>query len=243
MHVFGAVLGAVLLAGFMRGTEYNPAPRVRGEPVARPSSDLRAAPSYTSMMTEPQARNTHWRHSLGGLVPQAAVDEAVTQGRNEAVAARAARRAFDGAPPTIPHPIDQRGVLGCLDCHAEGVVVAGRSAPAMSHAAYTNCTQCHVVADGPREPAAPPPQTVATENAFRPVPPPAFGERAWAGAPPTIPHSTQMRGTCLSCHGVSGAQGLKSSHPWRVSCTQCHAPGAALDLRPSMDVPLVGRTQ
>ncbi|MBK6532709.1 MAG: hypothetical protein IPF99_24875 [Deltaproteobacteria bacterium] len=40
-----------------------------------------------------------------------------------------------------------------------------------------------------------------------------------------------MRGRCESCHGVL-SQGIRSTHPWRESCTQCHAPSAALDQRP-----------
>ncbi|HRC56557.1 MAG TPA: hypothetical protein PKU97_11575, partial [Kofleriaceae bacterium] len=70
------------------------------------------------------------------------------------------------------------------------------------------------------------------DSAFVGLPAPGRGERAWPGAPPTIPHTTWMRERCDSCHGVWGASGLRSTHPWRQSCTQCHAPAAALDQRP-----------
>jgi nitrate reductase (cytochrome), electron transfer subunit len=53
--------------------------------------------------------------------------------------------------------------------------------------------------------------------------------RAFDGAPPTIPHSTLMRTDCLSCHGPQGLYGLRTPHPERQSCLQCHAPGAHLD--------------
>ncbi len=58
---------------------------------------------------------------------------------------RAQRRAFEGAPPTVPHPVDQAGFPACLTCHREGMDVAGRMAPATSHPERGNCLQCHVV--------------------------------------------------------------------------------------------------
>jgi hypothetical protein len=41
-----------------------------------------------------------------------------------------------------------------------------------------------------------------------------------------------MREACASCHGPSGKRGLRSTHPVRASCQQCHARSAALDQRP-----------
>ncbi|MFN7141654.1 MAG: hypothetical protein ACK4UN_20210, partial [Limisphaerales bacterium] len=60
---------------------------------------------------------------------------------------------------------------------------------------------------------------------------PGKGKRAYPGAPPTIPHPTAMRSDCMRCHGPNGVAGLKTSHPYRQSCTQCHAPSAELDQR------------
>jgi cytochrome c-type protein NapB len=60
----------------------------------------------------------------------------------------------------------------------------------------------------------------------------ASGVRAYTGAPPEIPHSTWMRETCLACHGGTGAEGLRTRHPQRQSCTQCHAPSAGLNQGP-----------
>ena len=37
---------------------------------------------------------------------------------------------------------------------------------------------------------------------------------------------------CLGCHGVNGKSGMQTSHPERVSCTQCHAPSAELNQVP-----------
>jgi cytochrome c-type protein NapB len=154
--------------------------------------------------------------------------------RQAARAERARRRAYDGAPPTIPHAIDQQAAPDCLACHEAGAKIGGRVAPRMSHARHDSCVQCHVVAGDPRPVASTPP---APENAFVGLASPASGTRAWPGAPPTIPHSTLMRGECTSCHGLFGRSGMRSTHPWRQSCTQCHAPSAALDQRPRAGAP------
>lgn len=45
----------------------------------------------------------------------------------------------------------------------------------------------------------------------------------------TIPHGTQLRSDCLSCHGPPGLVGLRTPHPDRQACVQCHAPNAELD--------------
>jgi cytochrome c-type protein NapB len=66
-------------------------------------------------------------------------------------------------------------------------------------------------------------------NSFVGLNPPLKGTRAWPLAPPTIPHSTLMRSDCLSCHGPQGLYGLRTPHPERQSCVQCHVPGAELD--------------
>src|SRR5690606_28103466 len=116
-------------------------------------------------------------------------------------ASRAERRAYDGAPPIVPHAIDERGAPACLACHEGGMRIDNRTAPAMSHEAFTSCLQCHA---GPGERArqstlAP---SVATTSSFVGLPSPTHGERAHAGAPPTIPHRTFMRERCASCHGA-----------------------------------------
>jgi cytochrome c-type protein NapB len=52
-----------------------------------------------------------------------------------------------------------------------------------------------------------------------------------------IPHPTHMRENCESCHGVAGPHGLRTPHAERQSCTQCHAPDAKLDRRPTESFP------
>jgi cytochrome c-type protein NapB len=69
------------------------------------------------------------------------------------------------------------------------------------------------------------------ENAFVGSVSPSKGSRAWPQAPPTIPHPTFMRNDCMSCHGPNGLFGLRTPHPDRQSCFQCHVPEAGLDQR------------
>lgn len=135
-----------------------------------------------------------------------------------ALADRAKNRAYDGAPPTIPHPVEARYDASCLACHGEGLKVGDRVASRMSHAPHTSCTQCHVE----RSP-------VPVENSFVGVYRAGPGGRANPGAPPTVPHHTWMRENCASCHGLVTRAGTRTTHPWLTNCAQCHAPSAALD--------------
>ena len=89
------------------------------------------------------------RASLAEVPPQ------TEEQRAEILASRSRQRAFDGAPPTIPHAVHGQSTFECLACHEKGAIIAGKRAPAMSHERHDSCTQCHVSAGGP--PSAPPP--------------------------------------------------------------------------------------
>lgn len=74
-----------------------------------------------------------------------------------------------------------------------------------------------------------PPVPLFAESDFVPL---AFGGRgatAWKGAPPVVPHRGFLRERCDSCHGVSGALGLRTPHADRQSCVQCHVFDEDLD--------------
>lgn len=150
-----------------------------------------------------------------------------TLSREAVNAQRAQRRAFNGAPPVVPHAIDQQSAASCLVCHVEGLRVGQVVAPRMSHQTYANCTQCHVESINRALPPTTGPRAAA--NLFKGLSAPGPGERAWPGAPPTIPHTTWMRENCNSCHGTLADKGLMTSHPWRGSCMQCHAPSAEMN--------------
>ena len=135
-------------------------------------------------------------------------------------ATRDARRAYDGAPPVIPHP-----PLGaaCVSCHTD----SGRSAPPVGYAPpnphlatrgigkTANCRQCHVFVRA---------NTQFVANSFSPfIQQPRSADKAVPGAPPVIPHSVFMRETCLACHdGPAARPEIRTSHPDRTNCRQCH---------------------
>ena len=131
-------------------------------------------------------------------------------------------RAYFGAPPVIPHEIEQLdSEADCMTCHADEV---GQGNPQVPHARLVSCTQCHVLQENELFV-----EIDGAGNSFSGLQEPAGGSRAWPGAPPMIPHSTLMRNRCLSCHGLEDHVGLRSSHPERLSCRQCHAPSAKLN--------------
>jgi nitrate reductase cytochrome c-type subunit len=135
---------------------------------------------------------------------------------------RAERRAYDGAPPTVPH---QDFGTACGACHDErGQSVTGVGfAPASPHddtskaGATTRCRQCHVF------------QTTGDlfvaseyEGLGQDL---AAGDRATPGAPPRIPHRILMRENCAACHdGPAAREEIRTSHPERTRCDQCHVP-------------------
>jgi cytochrome c-type protein NapB len=139
---------------------------------------------------------------------------------------RAERRAYDGAPPVIPHK-----PLGgsCTTCHnstAREVPSVGiappnphRHTPGLSDSA--NCRQCHVF------------QTrtdtwVASD--FQPFPQDLRrGDRLFAQAPPVLPHRVFMREDCAACHtGEASRPEIRCTHSERLNCVQCHVQKVAL---------------
>lgn len=163
------------------------------------------------------------------VVPEARANPAAVADKLAARAAsmdrRAALRAFEGAPPVIPHSILDMNVQTCRACHAEGLVTGDKVARMVSHTYLPNCTQCHVEAEGfLLDPSAIP------ANGFDGWRSAGLGgTRAAAGAPPVVPHTFFMRTNCVSCHGEFGYDGWRPDHLSRSSCAQCHAPAAQLD--------------
>lgn len=139
---------------------------------------------------------------------------------------RSTLRAYNGAPPVIPHAVDNMDDTACYACHGKGSVIGDRVARRMSHQFLAHCVQCHA----PPTPAIFAASITPVSNDFLGALAPTAGHRAYTGAPPTVPHTTWMRNDCLACHGnAAGWAGLESTHPWRAACLQCHAPSAALE--------------
>ncbi|GDY11989.1 hypothetical protein LBMAG53_08670 [Planctomycetota bacterium] len=227
---FAACIG-LAFAGLAVGL--GPEPTVRWippKPLPVESTELPQVPPYHLVDNRARGPNAVFFSHLDRLSGNGpALSDKVVQTlaeKQSALALRASRRAYAGAPPAIPHPVDANQVASCLLCHGEGKRIDSIIAPKMSHPPFTNCTQCHVQAATPGlGPSLP------VENAFIGLTSPTGGTRAWPGAPPTMPHQVWMRQQCTSCHGLLGRPGLRTTHPERVNCLQCHAQDAAADHR------------
>lgn len=240
VHVL--IVGGAAVVMFFLGTKHLEHDR-SSKPNAEPAREAKAAHparSYEELKANPYKANPGSVGTLEALhATRPDITERVARQPERltgTLTERASRRAFAGAPPTVPHPVKQRGDLDCLSCHRAGVEIAGRVAPAMSHEPHAACTQCHVPSSAPHPAGDPDTASPPFESAFVPLAEAPHGARAWEGAPPTIPHATHMRERCSSCHGVMGKPGMRTSHPERVQCTQCHAPSAELD-QYGLDVP------
>lgn len=129
-------------------------------------------------------------------------------------------RAYHGAPPVIPHKVDREiaRTMNCNVCHATGGYTPkfNAYAPVTPHPQYANCMQCHVDSTT---------QTKFVATNWQSVPPPAVHRPALPNSPPPIPHTLRLRENCLSCHaGPSAVAEVRTSHPERVNCRQCHVP-------------------
>jgi cytochrome c-type protein NapB len=140
---------------------------------------------------------------------------------------RAERRAYDGAPPVVPH-----GAIGnCLNCHKPGgMEVPGLGfAPPNPHLAtseasgeFARCNQCHVHRESDSLFAAS--EFAGLRQDLR------KGTRAHELAPPVIPHDLHLRRDCQACHtGPAAREELRCPHPERTRCTQCHVERVARD--------------
>ena len=140
--------------------------------------------------------------------------------RKTSAAVRAARRAYDGAPPVVPHaPFG----AACSSCHTErGMDVPGIGfAPPSPHektaglSGTSRCEQCHVFRQS---------EELFVANSYvgetQDLGP---GSRAHEGAPPVLPHPVFMRENCRACHaGPAAREGVRCTHPERENCGQCH---------------------
>lgn len=225
----GAIAVGVALFGYITGIR-EPQPTERPHP--SPTTDtgsVPAAASYSELPTAKLRPNSNLQHSLAQLrFDRPGIFDSVTRTeemKQAALADRARNRAYDGAPPTIPHPNEGMFAATCLSCHGEGLKVADRIGSKMSHPYMSNCTQCHVEQDRGGLPF----RGDEVVNEFTGVYRAGPGGRASPGAPPTIPHHTWMRQDCTSCHGLVTRPGTRTTHPWLTNCVQCHAPSAFLD--------------
>lgn len=129
-----------------------------------------------------------------------------------------ARRAYQGAPPIVPHPVDPQTIGGndCLQCHATGDYVPQYEtyAPIVPHPELLSCSQCHVPVST---------TDLFVESDWQTAAAPTLGGTPLLNSPPPIKHEPQMRENCLSCHaGPAAPLEIRVTHPERENCVQCH---------------------
>jgi cytochrome c-type protein NapB len=156
-----------------------------------------------------------------------------------------ALRAYPGAPPRIPHGLTPLETLrgGCNTCHEKGGYSQrfGAYVPVTPHPEMGACLQCHVgdvkLMSTPlpgRDPSARCRQCHAAgamlwkeaSTNWKPLPWPVVARDTAGHTPPPIPHDLVFRGNCLACHSApAGVEELRTSHPERANCRQCHLEG------------------
>lgn len=241
LGVLMLIVGMAAVSGVfmgMRQTENDSSPVVKeSKPLPHTEGEFKPAPKYADIPEAGWLANEDWSFTLENL-PHQPVDLSPQKSLDAgqlavALAARTERRAFDGAPPTVPHEIDQLSSVSCIVCHGkDATLLVGDKRPAtISHPYYSSCTQCHVAADGLRRFTEEESSRLIVASAFTGREPAGLGSRAYVGAPPTVPHPLWMRQNCMSCHGPAREHAIKTSHPSRQNCLQCHAPDADFDNR------------
>ncbi|NWK56714.1 hypothetical protein HW115_13910 [Verrucomicrobiaceae bacterium N1E253] len=202
------------------------------------------APSYADIPTAEWKANKDWRNALADLPrqPMQLVEQKPLEieERRDVLSDRSSRRAYDGAPPMIPHAINYQDVNSCTVCHDQdaNILIAGRRSPAMSHQFMANCTQCHAPMEGLAMLQHSGTVGLVVDNQFIGASHSGAGSRAFPGAPPTVPHRIAMRQNCMSCHGPGMPDAITVSHPMRMNCLQCHAQDASYDNREMIAEPL-----
>jgi cytochrome c-type protein NapB len=238
------MVGMLAVSGFFMGMRQTDSQMTRNQLPAAEKTTVSAehipsAPSYREISQTGWLANRDWKFTLSDLpravAPPAGQAPATSAETAAAITCRKSLRAFDGAPPVIPHAIDTLKSSACSSCHGEGTnfVIGGKRPAEISHPWITNCTSCHVPADGLRQFTAPGESRLIVENAFVGKSSAGHGPRAYGTAPPTMPHAVWMRQNCMACPGPAREHAIRTSHPERQNCLQCHAPNAAFDNRES----------
>lgn len=132
--------------------------------------------------------------------------------RSKYLKKRQENRLYDGAPPVIPHRLEDGFTdrTSCMSCHKIGKM----HGPNVLHEEQINCTQCHVRAKV---------DTLFRPSNFKKYFSHPSLKRANPIGPPYIPHRVQDRKNCAICHIDNGArEELVPRHGNLMNCTQCH---------------------
>lgn len=229
MLVGGLFAGLALTALLMSsGEKSHEEPELSGGVAERSAQPAR---TYRELATNPWMQPQSFDGVLANLPVNGGRQDEST--REAWIEERAKRRAFDGAPPVVPHGITERSSAACLTCHAAGMAFPmGDRASTICHDLHRSCTQCHVPASsGITNVDVAAADAYFGENTFEGRLG-AIGVRAAPGAPPMIPHTTWMRERCGACHGEAGPNPLRTTHTTRTHCRQCHGSSAQEEQHP-----------
>ncbi|MDH4263403.1 MAG: nitrate reductase cytochrome c-type subunit [Spirochaetia bacterium] len=143
-------------------------------------------------------------------------------------------RAYEGAPPVIPHTILKSGTHYCLSCHTKGIVFEKDAevwskknmvAKITPHPEWVNCFQCHV----PQQDTG-----LFHKNKFKTFHLAHVKKNIKSGeepAPPPMPHQVENREKCIICHLSKTADpSIVPKHGMRDGCEMCHLPPESLDI-------------
>jgi cytochrome c-type protein NapB len=200
--------------------------------------------AYTAMPVTPREPIAAEADVFRTNPAQLAIDPTNTRRRGahpRTLATYRSLRAYPGAPPRIPHGLTPVEALrgGCTTCHERGGYSHRFDAyvPLTPHPEMGMCLQCHV--GDARLMAIPLPSLDPSARCrqchseggmrwrdsattWRSIPWPEIA-RVSKNTPPPIPHTLEMRGNCLACHSApAGVEELRTAHPERASCRQCH---------------------
>ncbi|MCP4603664.1 MAG: hypothetical protein GY847_24630 [Proteobacteria bacterium] len=126
-------------------------------------------------------------------------------------------RSYSGAPPVIGHKVAELGRSECLSCHLNGDAedLDGVKPMKTPHPELTRCVQCHLEKTT---------DELFRENNFKGSTY-EIGISSQPEGPPLIPHPLTMRERCLGCHHEQAEpKQLRTDHPERARCVQCHIP-------------------
>jgi cytochrome c-type protein NapB len=120
---------------------------------------------------------------------------------------------FEAYVPVTPHP--EMGA--CLMCHVGNARLMAISLPNVDPG--TRCRQCHTAPGGGA-------RWVDSTLDWKTMAWPEVARVGRDSAPPPIPHALAMRTNCLTCHSApSAVEEIRTPHPERANCRQCHVEG------------------
>ncbi|HEU4996671.1 MAG TPA: hypothetical protein VFT29_17765 [Gemmatimonadaceae bacterium] len=214
---------------------------------ARATADRDAARAKASVAMlappdEPIAAEAQVFRTRPGALAIAPASDARRAAHPRTLATFRALRAYPGAPPRIPHGLTPQEFQtgGCKTCHERGGFSQrfGAYVPVTPHPEMGACLQCHVgdgrlmaIALPNSDPNARCRQCHAPGAArwteasvkWKPMSWPELTRKIPGRNPPPIPHALEMRGNCLTCHAApAGVEDLRTTHPERANCRQCH---------------------